>query len=135
MRPAQGAFPRFLVVGGATALASAIAIAGLVEGALLDPIVAAAVVALAANLAGFVLNRRWSFLAAHEHPLPQLLRYFCVSVAAFVTSVALFALLTKGAGMHYVIASLVVSAVFAATNFLAHLHWSFAEREPRQRSA
>ena len=135
MRPTRGALPRFLAVGGATALASALAISGLVEVGRLDPIVAAAVVALAANVVGFVLNRKWSFLASHEHPLPQLLRYLCVSLAVFVTSVALFALLTNGASMHYVIASLVVSALFAVPNFIAHLHWSFAERDPRHRSA
>ena len=135
MRPARGAIPRFLLVGGATAALSALAIAVLVEGARLNPVVAASVVALGANLVGFVLNRKWSFLAFHERPLPQLMRYLCVSLVAFVTSVALFAFLTQRAGLHYVIASLVVSALFAAANFLAHLHWSFAERDPRHRSA
>jgi len=135
MRTTRAALPRFLVVGGATAVASALAIAGLVELVRLDPIVAAAIVALAANLVGFVLNRRWSFIALHEHPLPQLLRYLCISLVAFVTSVALFAFLTRSTGMHYLIASLLVSALFAAGNFLAHLHWSFAERGSPHRSA
>jgi len=135
MRATRAALPRFLLVGGTTAATSALAIAGLVEIARLDSVVAAAIVALAANIVGFVLNRRWSFLATHAHPLPQLLRYLCVSLAAFVTSVALFAVLTESAGLHYVIASLLVSALFAAANFLAHLHWSFAERDPRHRSA
>ena len=135
MRTAAAALPRFLVVGAGTAAASALAIGALVQGMAMTPIAAAAIVAIAGNVVGFVLNRKWSFLAAHEHPLRQLLRYLTVATVAVVTSVALFALLTEALGLHYLLASLVVSALFAAANFLAHFHWSFAERRPGRRLA
>ena len=131
MRSKPAAFGRFLVVGGGIALASALALYAIVAATGWDPIVAAAIVAVAGNVIGFVANRQWSFLASHAHPLPQFLRYATVAVAATVASVALFALFTRTLGMHYLVASLAVSGVFAVTNFIAHFHWSFApQRKP-----
>ncbi len=52
-----------------------------------------------------------------------------------LASVALFAFFTRTIGMHYLVASLAVSGVFAVTNFLAHFHWSFAPRRGPGRSA
>jgi putative flippase GtrA len=126
LRTARAAFARFVVVGGGTAAASALAIFALVRATGCDPVAAAAIVAVAGNLIGFVANRQWSFLAAHAHPLPQFVRYATVATASTLASVALFAVLTNFVGMHYLLASLCVSGIFAVTNFLAHFHWSFA---------
>lgn len=126
MRTARAAFARFLVVGGGTAATSALAILMLVRGTGCDPVLAATIVAIGGNLVGFVANRQWSFLAAHARLLPQVLRYATVTVAATASSVGLFASLTNVAGMHYLLASLCVSGVFAIVNFVAHFHWSFA---------
>ena len=134
MRTAGAALPRFLVVGAGTAVASASAIALLVRAGV-TPVAAATIVAIAGNVAGFVLNRKWSFLASHERPLPQFVRYFVVASVAVVTSIALFSLLTELAGVHYVLASLIVSAFFAMANFLAHFYWSFAVHRPGRRPA
>lgn len=125
MRAKREALPRFLVVGGATAVASALAIHLLVRYANLEAIAGAAIVAIAGNAIGFVANRQWSFLASHAHPWAQFLRYMAVAASATLASVGLFALLTDFAGLHYVVASLCVSTVFAVTNFVAHFHWSF----------
>ena len=126
MRTPLAALGRFLVVGGTTAAASAFAIHVLVNAVGFRPIVSAAIVAVAGNVIGFVANRRWSFLASQGKPVPQFVRYVTVATAATLASVALFALLTDFAGMHYLLASLCVSGAFAVTNFLAHFHWSFA---------
>ncbi|MCL4760433.1 MAG: GtrA family protein [Burkholderiales bacterium] len=126
MRTRGAALARYVAVGGAIASASAVGIAALVQALDLAPVAAAAVIAVIGNVLGFVVNREWSFLATHEHPVRQFLRYSSVSLVAVLASVALFAVLTDVAGLHYAVASFVVSAVFAATNFLAHFHWSFA---------
>jgi putative flippase GtrA len=130
MRTQPAALWRFLIVGGGVAVASALAIMILVRVAGLGPIVAASIVAIAGNVIGFVANRQWSFLAAQEHPLSQFLRYFAVAVSATIGSVALFAILTEWVGLHYLVASVCVSATFAITNFIAHFHWSFRPRAP-----
>jgi putative flippase GtrA len=128
MRTQSSAFWRFLVVGGAVASVSALAIMVLVRLAGLGPIAAASMVAIAGNVIGFVANRRWSFLAAHDRPLLQFLRYLAITVCAAIGSVVLFAALTEWAGLHYLVASLCVSATFAVPNFIAHYHWSFRTR-------
>lgn len=126
MRSKREAFPRFVLVGTITASLSTLGVVALVELLHLQPLTSAVIVAVVGNLWGFCANRQWSFAALHGDPLRQLARYALVSLAAVLASVALFGLLTNLLGMHYVIASLVVSACFAVLNFIAHFHWSFA---------
>ena len=135
MRTRGASLVRYLVVGSAIAGASAIGIVILATALGFHPVVAAATIGVLGNLVGFVANREWSFLATHDRPLRQLLRYSAVSLAAILASVGLFAMLTEVAGLHYVLASVCVSAVFGATNFFAHYHWSFAERAPAGRGS
>ncbi len=132
MRTKRAAFCRFLVVGGMTAIGSAAAMFGLVDGLGLDVIAAAVIVAVVGNAWGFAANRQWSFQAVDGSAIVQCIRYMTVSLGAIGISVGLFALLTR-MGMHYFLASLAVSALFAVVNFFAHLYWSFAsERSDRR---
>lgn len=125
MRTRRAAFWRFLILGGALAALSAFALVGLVGYFGFEHVTAAWIVAIVGNVIGFVGNRQWSFLAHHERPFGQALRYLAVAVVGTVSSVGLFALLTDGLSIHYVVASFVVSAVFAVLNFFFHSHWSF----------
>ena len=133
MRTKGAAFSRFLVVGGMTAIVSAAAMFALVDGLGFDAIAAAAIVAVAGNIWGFVANRQWSFQATDGPAVVQCIRYMAVSLAAIGISVGLFVLLTE-IGMHYFLASLSVSALFAIANFLAHFYWSFASEQAGRRS-
>ena len=135
MRDKHRALARFLAVGAVTAAASALGIVALVRYARIAPLPAAAIVAVVGNLWGFVVNRQWSFLVTRGNPWLQLVRYLAVAAAATCASVALFAVLHRSAGMHYVLASIVVSVTFALANFLAHFHWSFRDASlPRSES-
>ena len=126
MRSSREALPRFVLVGATTAALSALGVFALVDLLGVRPLAAAAMVAVIGNLWGFHANRRWSFLAAQGKLLRQLVRYAMVSFVAVLASVCLFGLLTELGGVHYILASLAVSALFAVTNFIAHFHWSFA---------
>ena len=134
MRSRDAAFVRFVVVGSVTALGSAFAMLMLVEKLGMHPIAAAAVVAVAGNAWGFVMNRRWSFQATDGAAVSQFLRYMAVALFATIASIAMFAGFTA-LGLHYLVASLAVSAGFAICNFLAHFHWSFATRRSDRHSA
>jgi putative flippase GtrA len=133
MRTKAGSFVRFLVVGGGTALACAASVMTLVDGFHLSPVASAAIVAVAGNIVGFIANRHWSFEATRGSAFTQAMRYLVVATTAVITSVAIFAILTDF-GLHYVVASLSVSAFFAVVNFLAHFHWSFAHEPSDRRS-
>lgn len=129
MRPRRAAFPRFVVVGAITAIASMLGVWALVELLGIRPLVAAGIVAIVGNLWGFCANRQWSFRATHDAPARQLGRYAAVALGTVLSSVVLFGLFTDLLGVHYLAASLVVSGLFAIVNFLAHFHWSFAQRK------
>ena len=133
VRPKHAAFGRFLVVGGGIAAASALAIAAIVAATGWDPIVAAAIVAVAGNVIGFV---------ATGTELPRLARPSAAAVPSLrhggcgghAREHRAFAFFTRTIGMHYLVASLAVSGVFAVTNS-SRTSWSFAPRRGPGRSA
>ena len=83
-------FVRFAVVGALATTVHAAVFALLIETTPLDPVVATAVAFGVAFVAGFVLNRRWTF-GSRADPLAQLPRYLVVQLAGLALNAAIMA--------------------------------------------
>ena len=73
----------------------------------------------------FVLNRHWTFRAGDGHAGFQAMRFFAVSIAAFLFNLAVLELLVAGLEWPKLLAQ--ASAIVAATpiSFLGNKLWSF----------
>jgi putative flippase GtrA len=73
----------------------------------------------------FVLNRGWTFDARADRKRFQAARFVCVSVAAFLISLAVLEVLVSGVGTPALLAQAVAVAVATPFNFLGNRLWSF----------
>src|SRR4051795_3452687 len=85
---------------------------------------AAFVVAVANN---FWWNRHWTFDARDGHAGFQAARFFTVSVAAFLFSLAMLELLVGGLGVQKVLAQAIAIVTATPLNFLGNKLWSFRD--------
>lgn len=88
--------------------------------------IAAAVIAfLFAVTNNFVLNRHWTFRAAHGHPGHQAARFLTVSVAALGINLVVLALLVDVLSLSEVPGQAIAVAVAMPFNFLGNRLWTF----------
>jgi putative flippase GtrA len=80
---------------------------------------------LVAVLNNFVLNRHWTFDAAHGRARSQAVRFLVVSLVAEAISLLLLTLLVQGAGIAKVPAQALAVAASMPLNFLGNKLWSF----------
>lgn len=118
--------PRFLVVGGISVVVD-VGLLALLHGGLGVALIAATVAAFAlSSLVNFGLNRAWTFAGSRGgQPRSQLVRFYLLVVLDLGLTVGIVAGLTA-AGMFYVAAKLVATAVVAALNYLSYRFWVFA---------
>jgi putative flippase GtrA len=81
-------FVRFAVVGAIATAIHAAVFAALIETTRIDPVAATVVAFAAAFVAGFVLNRRWTF-GSRAAPAAQLPRYLASQLAGLALSAAI----------------------------------------------
>jgi putative flippase GtrA len=117
---------RFGMVGG-LGFAVNLAVYSLFVHVLSTPYQIAAVLAwLVAVLNNFVINRHWTFDASAGRVHFQALRFFVVSLAAFVlVNLVLLTLLVEEAGVAKVPAQALAVAASTPFNFLGNKLWSF----------
>jgi putative flippase GtrA len=117
---------RFGLVGGAGFAVNLLVYALFVH-VLSTPYQIAAVLAwLVAVLNNFVLNRHWTFDASAGRLHFQAIRFFVVSLAAFVlVNLVLLTLLVEDAGLAKVPAQALAVAASTPFNFLGNKLWSF----------
>lgn len=84
------------------------------------------------NALGYLLNKAFSFRLGAAPRLGEAGRYFLVMGLSLALNLGLMYLLVDVARLHYLIASVVVSALLAAVNFLAHAVFSFRLPGARQ---
>jgi putative flippase GtrA len=120
---------RFALVGG-TGFVVNLAVYALFVHALSTPYQIAAVLAwLVAVLNNFVLNRHWTFDASAGRVHFQAIRFFLVSLAAFLlVNLVLLTLLVEDVGMAKVPAQALAVAASTPFNFLGNKLWSFRMR-------
>ena len=75
----------------------------------------------------FVWNRHWTFRARDGHAGFQAARFFAVSVAAFLFSLAMLELLVGGLGVHKVLAQAIAIVTATPLNFVGNKLWSFRD--------
>ena len=73
----------------------------------------------------FLWNRHWTFEARDGHAGFQAMRFFTVSVAAFLFSLGMLELLVGGLGVNEVLAQAIALVTATPLNFVGNKLWSF----------
>ena len=121
---------RFLAVGGGSALLNLALLWMLVDLLGVPYLVACAISFFALNGLGYLLNKSITFRRGRAVRWHELWRYFAVMAASLAANLALMALLVGVWRVPYLMASVVVTIVLAAVNFVAHRGVTFADRAP-----
>jgi putative flippase GtrA len=118
---------KFCLVG-ATGYALNIAVFALFAvGLNVHHIAAATLAFLVAVTNNFWWNRHWTFRARDGHAGFQAMRFFLVSVLAFLVSLGMLELLISGMGVPKVAAQAISIAAATPLNFLGNKMWSFGQ--------
>lgn len=88
-----------------------------------------------ATIAGWVLNRRWTFGSGDPRRARELARYGLVAGSSMGASLALMVVLVSGLGMHPVFASCAIAIAMAVVNFVAHGRLTYRVADPLSRPA
>ena len=115
---------RFATVGAGNTVLSWCAYALLVSAGLHYLLASGLAFALGA-VNSYVLNRRWTFASAGRRA-PEALRFAVVQGAGLGLNLGLLYLLVHDAGVHHLIAQVLVFPVASAATFLLSRQWAFA---------
>ena len=91
----------------------------------IDYKVAAVVAFVISVLNNFWWNRHWTFGAKEAHPVPQVMRFFAVSLIAFGFSYVVLVSLVDGAGLAKVVAQAISIVAATPLSFVGQKLWSF----------
>lgn len=117
--------PRFLVTGGLTFCVD-IGALKLLHGEAQVPLVLATVLAYAcAFVVNFTLSRQWAFAGARSSAAHAQMVRFSVLVLVNLAVTVLIVSGLSAAGMNYLAAKVVSTAVIATGNFFAYRRWVF----------
>lgn len=117
---------RFLLVGGVCTTLNLLLLWSLVTHAGFHYLTAATACFVVINLAGFYMNRIFSFKATHIGPGRQLAKYYAVMAASLTLNLSLMYLLVDLFSLHFLLSSMAVTLLFFAGNFLAHRFFTFS---------
>ena len=116
---------RFATVGASGYVVNLAVFAACVHLLGIDYRVSAVVAFVVSVLNNFVLNRHWTFDAAHVHPVFQGARFFAVSLVTFGFTYVVLVALVDGAGLSKVLAQAIAIAAGTPLSFLGQKLWSF----------
>jgi putative flippase GtrA len=85
-------------------------------------------------LNSYAWNRRWTF-RSRDRPVRELLRFGVVQCVGLGTDVWLLHTLTRGVGLHHLIAQMLVLPVASTVTFLLSRYWAFAGAQRISRRA
>jgi putative flippase GtrA len=122
-----------VVVGAGNTLLSWCVYAALVAAGVAYLVASALAFAVGA-LNSYAFNRRWTF-RSHDHPAREVLRFGVVQCVGLGTDVLLLHTLTRGVGLHHLIAQVLVFPVASTVTFLLSRHWVFAGAQRISRRA
>ncbi len=117
---------RFALVGASGVLVN-LALLWLLHGQLkVHDLVAVPIAVEASILSNFLLNDRFTFHdRRHDHVLQRLAKFNAVSLVALAINFLAYALLTRGFGVHYLLAQFLAIVVAFGANYLGNLHWTY----------
>ncbi|MBI3231168.1 MAG: GtrA family protein [Burkholderiales bacterium] len=116
---------RFMLVGGTCTALNIVFLWWAVERLQLSYLFACTIAFFLINLAGYILNKSITFSQGRKIQLSQLLRYYIVMILSLCLNLLLMLILVEWLGMHYLVASISVSFILAALNYLAHAGFTF----------
>src|SRR5262245_38474214 len=119
---------RFAVVGTACVLLNAGLLEVLVQRQRWNYLAVTVLAFFAGNLLGFLLHRWWTFKVTRLPSLPQAVRFVSIQAASLGLNLLLMWLLVGKGTVNPVCASIVMSLLFAAGNFLTLRLWTFRAR-------
>ncbi|MBK9243824.1 MAG: GtrA family protein [Burkholderiales bacterium] len=117
-------FLRYSSVGAAGTAVHYLLLVGLVQAALVGPVSASAIGAIAGAIVNYMLNRRYTFASGRPHR-ESVPRFMAIAATGAAANAALMALLVDGMGVHYVAAQLAVTLLVLVTGYLANRAWTF----------
>ncbi len=96
----------------------------------LHDLVAVPLAVEASILSNFLLNDRFTFHdRRHDHVAQRLLKFNTVSILALVVNTAVYTGLTRGFGMHYLIAEAIAIIIAFGANYTGNRHWTYGGEE------
>ncbi|HEY4280236.1 MAG TPA: GtrA family protein [Conexibacter sp.] len=116
---------RFGVVGASGYAVNLVVFALAVHGLGVGYQVAAVLGFIVSVLNNFWWNRHWTFGARDGHAGFQAMRFFVVSIGAFVVSYVILTALVEAAGLPQVLAQAIALVAATPANFLGQKLWSF----------
>ena len=121
-------FIRFGMVGGVGAVINMGILYLLVQHGGWNHMAAAVIATEMAILSNFVLNDRWTFrdVSSRHTWAVRMCRYNAIAAGGALISLAMLAILTFGAGMHYLVANLLAIAAGTIWNYVVNsrLTWT-----------
>ena len=116
---------KFCAVGGSGYVVNLCVFAVFVEVLDVHHLLAATAAFVVAVLNNFWWNRHWTFRARGGHAGFQAMRFFTVSVAAFLFAAAVLELLVSVAGLAELPAQAIAIVTATPLNFIGNKMWSF----------
>jgi putative flippase GtrA len=121
-------FISYAVVGGVCTLLNLAALWLLTSVAGIHYLVSTMIAFVTLTPVGFWLQKLVTFRTPHAAARVEWPRYFVTMGSSFAANIALMYVLVSMLGLWYLAASVVVTLVLLATNFLVNDRWSFALR-------
>lgn len=118
------AFGRFLLVGIVATAAQYLLLVALVSQFGFAAIPASAISYAASTLLNYALNRRFTFASQRAHGV-ALPRFLFVAATGLALNTGIMALLTAGAGLHYLLAQVLATGMVLVWNFVLNRHFTF----------
>jgi putative flippase GtrA len=123
-------FLLFSTAGGCAAIGHYGTLIALSELAGAAPVPASLAGFLVGAVISYVLNYRFTFRSTKQHS-EALTKFLTVAAVGFVLNGAVMAALTGWAGLHYLAAQIVATAVVLVWTFLCNRHWTFRDKQKR----
>jgi putative flippase GtrA len=119
-------FPRSVLTSIATTSLDFIVLAGLVELAGVNYVLATALGSLVGSTSNFLINRRWAFRARDGHLGHQAARYVAAQLGSASLHTSGVWLLTRFGGVRYLVAKVVVATLaYLVWNYPVNRYWVF----------
>ncbi len=123
--------PRYLAVGGGSALLGTAALWYLTAGLHLYYLAAASLVGLGAVVSDFALHSAWTFARRQQAlaGLPRrLVKYLTSKAVGFAVSFVVLAFCTQVVGLHYLLSNLCAVGAAFVWNYAASAQWVWARK-------
>ncbi|MEO1066893.1 MAG: GtrA family protein [Pseudomonadota bacterium] len=117
-------FASFLAVGAVATLSHYVVLIAGVEGLAMSPVSASGLGAFVGAIVSYGLNRTLTFHSDRAH-IEALPRFMTVALLALVANMSLMALLTGPAGLPYLLAQVIVTALLITITFGLNKIWTF----------